>query len=117
MATLATQDINIFPGLVPSYAAASGGGDNFTPDGDTYLHVKNASGGSITVTVDTPGTILGGTVQIGNPANTVAAGAEKFMGPYPANVFADYTNSGLAAVTYSGVTSLTIGAFRVRPTG
>lgn len=111
MAALATQDIN-YTGLAPAYAAAAGGGDTFTPDADTILHAKNGSGGAITVTIVTPGTGVGG-VAISDVAVSVPAGGERMIGPFPAQHFADPT-TGQAAVTYSGVTSLTIAALRAR---
>lgn len=110
MAAIATQ--NIVPaGVAPSYAAANGGGDTFVPDKDTFLHVKNGSGGALTVTVAVPGTERYG-VATADLAVSVPAGAERMMGPFPADVFADSSIAGSAAVTYSGVTSLTIGAFK-----
>lgn len=111
MATLATQSITRV-GIVPSYAAATGGGDRFTPDKNTFLHIKNGSGGSITVTVVTPRTDAWGNA-IADNANAVAAGTEEMMGPFPAESYAATDGTGLADITYSGVTSLTIGAFNV----
>lgn len=107
MATLATQRVTR-AGVLPSYASAAGGGDKFRPTEDTYLHAKNGSGGSITVTVATPRTD-----QLGNPVadNAVAipAGEERIIGPFPRQHYAG--SDGLASITYSGVTTLTIGAF------
>lgn len=107
MAALATQDIN-FTGLVPSYAACTGGGDSFTPTGRTFLHVKNASGGALTVTVAVQATTA--TLAVSNVAVSVGAGAERMIGPFPQNLFADST--GQAQITYSGVTTLTIAVLR-----
>jgi hypothetical protein len=105
---LATQSITR-AGVVPSYAAATGGGDKFTPTKDTWLHAKNGSGGSITVTIVTPKTDAWGNAVADN-AIAIAAGAEKVIGPFPADAYSDPA-TGLADITYSGVTSLTIGAF------
>lgn len=105
---LATQSI-ARAGVVPAYAAAAGGGDTFTPDRFTFVHAKNGSGGSITVTIVTPRTDA-----LGNPiadnAVAIGAGAEKMIGPFPSEFYGDPT-TGLASLTYSGVTSLTVGAF------
>ncbi len=110
MATLATQLVTR-AGVIPSYAAAAGGGDAFTPGPTVWLHAKNASGGSITITV-----VTSKTDAIGNPVadNTIAiaAGAEKAFGPFPYEHYADNA-TGLGSITYSGTTSLTIGAFSV----
>ena len=109
MALLATQTISI-AGIVPSYSAAAGGGDTFVPSDRTYLHVKNAGVGSITVTIVTPGEAAPG-VAIADPQVTVANGSEKIIGPFYSGVYQDST--GTASITYSGVTSVTIGAFKL----
>lgn len=108
MATLTTQAISR-AGIVPTYAAAAGGGDKFTPSRDTYIHAKNGSGGSITVTIVTPKNTSYG-AAIADIAVAIAAGAEKVIGPFPYEHFAD-TDDGLGDITYSGVTSLTVGVF------
>jgi hypothetical protein len=110
VATLATQSI-ARAGIVPAYAAAAGGGDRFTPGARTFLHVKNGSGGSITVTVVTPRTDQWGNA-IADNAVAIAAGVEKMMGPYPPESYGAVAD-GLADITYSGVTTLTIGVFDV----
>ena len=116
MATLSTQDIN-YTGLAPSYAACTGGGDNFTPDGDTFIPVKTGSGGALPVTIAVKATSVGGQA-IGNVVVSVPAAGERMIGPFPANFFGDPTNAGLGAITYSGVTSLTIAVLRSRaPSG
>jgi hypothetical protein len=113
MANLSTQTITR-AGIGPTYAAAAGGGDTFTPDVDTFSHVKNGSGSPITVTVVTPRTdqesgqaIADVTVSV--PATT----GERMIGPFPHNSFADPTD-GLADITYSGVTSLTVAVLKVQ---
>lgn len=106
MALLATQQVSI-NGLAPSYAAATGGGDTITCGDRVFLHVKNASGGAITVTVVTPNTISGlaiADVAISVPATT----GDRMIGPLTSALFDPGT--GLASITYSGVTSLTVAA-------
>lgn len=110
MAALATQTI-VPGGLAPSYAACAGGGDTFVPDKDTFLHVKNASGGALTVTVAVPGNERYG-VATADLAVSVPAAGERMIGPFPSEIFADAALSGSAGITYSGVTSLTIGVFK-----
>lgn len=108
MAALATQQI-VNAGVIPTYAAAAGGGDTVAPGDTTFVHVKNASVGSITVTVDSVAASSYGTdVDL---VVAIAAGAEKMIGPLPASRFAQ-TTTGLVNISYSGVTSLTVGAFR-----
>lgn len=110
MATLATQGVTR-AGVAPTYAAAAGGGDRFTPGAATWLHVKNGSGGAITVTVATPRTDAYGNAIADNTISVPAAG-ERVIGPFPTEAYGS-TSDGLADITYSEVTSLTIGAFSV----
>ena len=109
MALLATQSIAI-TGVVPAYSAASGGGDTFVPSDRTYLHVKNGGGSPITVTVVTPGEAAPG-VAVADPSMSVSNGSEKIMGPFYSSVYQDST--GTASISYSAVTSVTIGCFRL----
>jgi hypothetical protein len=109
MALLTKQNVTR-AGVVPAYTAAAGGGDEFVPGDETYLHVKNGSGGSITVTIVTPRTAKG--QAIADVAVAIAAGAEKLIGPFPDEDYADPSDPNRRAdITYSGVTSLTIGCF------
>lgn len=111
MATLATQKITR-AGLVATLAAATSGGDKFTPSNRTYLEVNNGSGATITVTIETPGEAIED-VAITDLAVPVAAGARSRIGPFPGGTFADSTDSGLCQISYSGVTSLTIAAIEL----
>ena len=54
MATLTTAAITP-AGTDPAFVAATGAGDKVVPGDTTYLHVKNASGVSVTVTVTAVG--------------------------------------------------------------
>ena len=111
MAVLATQLVTR-AGVAPTYAAAAGGGDRFTPGPATWLHVKNASGGAITVTVVTPRNDAWGNTIADNTISVPATTGERVIGPFPAEAYGSVTD-GLADITYSGVTSLTIGCFSV----
>lgn len=106
MATLAVQRIDN-DGLTPAYVAAEVGGDKVVPGEGSYVHVKNGDGTSTDVTLVTPGTVDG--LAVADRTVTVAAGAEAKIA-----VPDLYTNpvDGLASLTYSKVTSLTIGSFR-----
>lgn len=113
MATLASKVVNRSPGVdTTTLTAASAGGDRFAPDSNTFLLVRNGGGSPITVTVVTPGVNAIG-LNYDDAVFTVAAGAEKMAGPFPAQFFADPTAGGLASITYSGVTSLTIAPVQV----
>lgn len=87
--------------------AAAGGGDTAPVGPGRFLYVNNGSGGSLTVTVATPGTVSG--LAIADTAVAVGAGDHALI-PL-SNVFRGA--NGRAAVTYSGVTSLTVAAFEL----
>lgn len=109
MATLTTQNITT-AGTVLTLAAAAAGGDKVVPGAGTFIHVKNASGGSITVTLVTPATV-DTSLAVGDRAIAVAAATEQKIA-VPDTLYRDPAD-GLASITYSGVTSLTIGCFRI----
>jgi hypothetical protein len=111
MADLATQNVTI-DGVAPSYASAAGGGDKFIPDDDVFVHIKNGSGGALTATFATPRDVDG--LDIENPVVSVPSSGERVIGPFPKNHFANNDDGGKCAITYSGVTSLTIGVFQVQ---
>lgn len=107
-ATVASQVVSL-AGLAAAYSAASAGGDKFTPGARTFLHVKNASGGAVTATIVTPGTVIG--QAIADVAVAVPAGAERLIGPFPAEHFAG--SDGLASVSWSASASVTFAVARV----
>ena len=115
MATLTRQKA-VLTGLTPSYASCAGGGDVVdNSDGKTFLHVKNGSGGSITVTVTAQSTSLSttthGLLTVSNVAIAIGAGSERIIGPFPKQAYNNASKQ--LAITYSGVTSLTIAAFYI----
>lgn len=101
MTTRATERVAI-TGLAPTYNAAAAG-DKFHPGDHTFLHIKNGSGGSVTATITTPGTVGGNAVA--DPGLTVAAGADEMFGPFPRSVYAG--SDGLAAIAWSATASVT----------
>jgi hypothetical protein len=109
MAALSNQEVKR-AGLKPAYASANGGGDTFEPGENVYLHAKNGSEASITVTIVTPGKVIG--ADIADVAVAIPGGEERMIGPFPSRHFADPT-TGKASITYSGVTSLTIAALEL----
>lgn len=111
MALLAKQQVGL-AGVGPTYAAANAGGDTFNPGNNVFLHVKNGSAGALTVTVVTPGNVSGQAVA--DVAVSVPASGERMIGPLPGSLFARAAD-GLGDITYSGVTSLTIGVFELDP--
>lgn len=109
MALLTTQSISR-TGVTPAYTAVAAS-DTFTPDSQTFIHIKNAgaSPDAATFTVaagDPPGlTISDVTVSVTNAQ-------ERMIGPFPANFFADPT-TGLATVAHGFTTSVTSGVFKL----
>jgi hypothetical protein len=100
--------------VTPAYVAATGGGDTVTnSDGKVYLHYKNASGGSLTVTVVVQTATVQdgvyGTLTKSSIVKAIAAGAEAIIGPI--NKRAYNGASDIVSITYSGVTSLTVAAY------
>lgn len=98
-------------GAAFSPAAASGGGDTFANAARTaLLYVNNAGGAPITVTITAQNTSRPGEGQwpdmtLGDLEVTVANGAAKILGPFPA---AYNDASGNVSVGYSAVTSVTV---------
>lgn len=108
MALLATQSIT-YTGLTPAMASAAGGGDTFTPTNNQFLEVVNGGGGSITVTVSTPATYRG--LAVADLSVSVTNGQRRFIRLGPPDAVMDPT-TGLGSITYSGVTSVTVGVFQ-----
>ena len=99
-------------GVALGAVAAAGGGDSFPNDGATALYVKNASGGALTVTAAAPNADnFGVTNAVHDSVVSVAAGAERILGPFPPGRFNDANNR--VQLTYSGVTTLTVSPFRI----
>lgn len=107
MALLTVQQIDL-DGLTPAFVAAAAGGDTFANNGRSYVHVKNGGAGAITVTVDSVSNCNQGFDH--NAGGSVAAGAEGLFGPFPS---ARFNTAGEVSVTYSGVTTVTVGAFSI----
>ena len=108
MATLTVQNTSL-AGITPTWTAAAAGGDEFLNSGDCYFEIKNG-GSEITVTVETPAKIEG--IDIAEIAVVVpATTGVKRIGPFDPGIFNQST--GRVAVTYSAVTTVTVGAFKL----
>lgn len=108
MAVLAVQQV-VRAGLVPVFTAADVAGDEFVNTGVEYLEVINGSGAGITVTIATPNTVDG--LAVTDRTVTIAAGARQKIGPFPTSIY-NNANSKVS-VTYSAVTTVTVGLFKV----
>lgn len=108
MATL-TPSAVLAAGTLEAPAAASGGGDKCPPLANSWVEVTNGGGSSITVTVPSYAAVRGQAAA--DRTVTIAAGATKKI-----PLYADLNTNpsdGLAAITYSGVTSVTVAAYRI----
>ena len=106
-------------GVTLTLASAAGGGDTFTNDGQTFLAIANASGGSINVTftAQTTSAQKQGMEDITYTDKVVAVanGATKLIGPFATGTYNN--TSGKVAVSYSSATSVTVAPFRLTPKG
>lgn len=107
MATL-TQNVIDNDGVVSTLVAASGGGDKAVPGDGAYLEVLNGSGSSITVTIATP-EVVDGSLAVADRAVAVGAGVRTKIA-LPAELYEQA--DGLAWITYSSATTVTVGSFR-----
>ena len=100
-------------GITDTLAAANSDGSRFSNDGKSFLEVANATGNTITVTVETPGTVDG--LAIADLEVAIPNGATKFIGPFQPSLFNQLTGyTGYVYVTYSSVTTtLTVAAWRL----
>src|SRR6478672_3621863 len=99
-------------GIAGTLAAAAGGGDSFANNGQVYVEVVNGGGSPITVSIAISASIDG----ISVPARTVSVtnGQRRLIGPFPTGQYNDA--NGLVQLTYSGVTTVTVGAFQLTAT-
>ena len=105
MALLSTQSLSK-AGVVPTFAAAAGGGDTVSANA-RFLVVKNGGGAPITVTITPTGNTSYG-VALPAQTITVTNATEKWISLADSS----YLNgSNVIPVTYSGVTTVTVGAF------
>ncbi|MGM9380343.1 hypothetical protein [Streptomyces antibioticus] len=109
MATLSTQVVSL-AGIAPTYSNAAGGGDKCEVGDRNFLHVKNGSGSSITVTLTATASVRGQAVA--NVTVSIAAGADKMIGPLNADLLRN-ASDGLCAVGYSSATTVTVASLRI----
>ncbi|MEV7599865.1 hypothetical protein AB0O91_21025 [Kitasatospora sp. NPDC089797] len=110
MALLTVQTIKP-GGLSPTYGAASAGGDKLPLSAaNTFLHVKNGSASSITVTVTTQNNSYKGLTVPDRTVNIPASG-EQMFGPFDPTLHADINQQ--ASIGYSATTTVTVAAFRL----
>lgn len=122
MAQLTVNKIAPGSALAQTLVAAAGGGDSFLNTGKEQIAIKNAGGGSINITIKAsagPNNDKCSFGIAGTPGHDIVVAipndsAIYLLGPYKPYPFAD--GSGLCQLTYSAVTSVTIGVFVAPPT-
>ena len=92
-------------GVTFTPVSAAGGGDSFANAGQQIFYCKNAGVSSVNVTFAVTATVDG--LAATNRVVAVAAGAERLIGPFPTGTYNDV--NGNVQITYSGVTSVTVG--------
>ena len=116
MATLTVQSFDK-DGLDVTHASAAGGGDVFANDATqrTFLSAKNGSGGAIVITITAQTTSATVTPYVtltqANITFSLGAGEDCIIGPFNTLLFNNSSNQ--VAVTYDGVTSLTVAACKL----
>lgn len=109
MATLTPQEI-VLAGITPTLVAAEAGGDEFVNSGRDFIHIKNGDASAMDVTINSQAACDQGSdhdIVVNIPATT----GEKFIGPFPKERFND--TAAKVQITYSAVTSVTIGIVRL----
>jgi hypothetical protein len=110
MALLAIQTIKA-SGTSPTYGTAAGGGDKVSLAApNTFIHVKNGGGATVTVTVTTQSNSYKG-LTVPDRTVTVAASGESMIGPLDPALHSDINVQ--ASIGYSAVTSVTVAALRI----
>lgn len=111
MATLSVQTI-VRAGLLKATTSCAATGDKFLNDAKSFVLLENASSASRTVTFVTPKTVLG--LAVSDLAVTVSGSSSKLVGPFPKDSF--NTTSGYLGMTYSAVTNLKAGVYKLSTT-
>ena len=109
MATLTVQTIDrAGDGLTPNFVSAAVGGDAFPNTGREFLVVKT-TGTACTVTAATPQTVNG--LAVADETYSCPSTGERYIGPFPSQTF--NSTQGQVVLTYSAVTGVTVGVFKV----
>ncbi len=109
--TVITPQTCVISGLEATYAAGDATNDHSLANGrgDIILHIVNGGGGDCIATIITPATANQG-LTIEDPAITVTAGEERFIGPFDPALFNQSDGSGVwidldidTSVTLAGI--------------
>jgi len=108
-ATELTVNLITTSGVAYSLISANADGNYFDNNGYTFFVISNGGGSPITVTIDSKATCNFGVdhdIEV-----SVGAGATKIIGPFNVARFNDA--EGEVNVTYSDVSSVTVGVWRL----
>lgn len=107
MALLAVQDV-VRAGVAPTFVAAAA--SNWFPNtGRTFVYVRNGSGATITVTLDSIRACEQGFDH--NEIVSVPAGADRLIGPFPPERWNN--TEGRVTILHSAITTVTVGVFNL----
>jgi hypothetical protein len=92
-----------------AYQAAAGGGDTYTNSGKERVHVRNGGGSPITATLVRTAACNQGVVHAGGGVQAsdqfvIGAGSDKVLPAVDPNIY-----GGVVGITYTGVTTVTVG--------
>jgi hypothetical protein len=110
MAELTLRNI-VIAGLVKAALDAVALNDTFDNDGKTYLEIANASGGTLTVTINGQVSFQHGVSA--TKTVSIPTGETHLVGPFPER-FYNTDGANEVSVDYSTITSVTAAAFSVR---
>jgi len=107
-ATLTVQTISAATPITPVYVTPVADGHSFANDGNQFVHIKNATGSTVYITITTPATIGG--MAIADVNTAIATGTERMIGPFDPTYF---NNSGGTVYVDYSATGVTVGAFKL----
>lgn len=108
--TLTAQSITR-TGLTHTFAAADqpNGNQFLNVDERAFLYVKNGGGGTIVVTIPTPGTV--DDLAVADLSISIATGVNKLIGPFPQKHYNQ--TDGMVYINYDVGTSVTVAVIRL----
>jgi len=106
------QDI-VATGLAPTFEAANADGEKFEGTGKEYLEVINGGGSACVVTVPTPYSQDGNSLE--DLVVSVGAGLTRKIGPFPARSYNVQSGAdiGQVYVNFDQVVTVTVGVFKL----
>lgn len=110
MAELTVQNVVLTGAQKATLVSAAAAGDTFDNDGKTWFEITNGDASPMTVTVVGQKTLPTGASA--SKAIAIPAGETWLVGPFPVGIY-NTDGANEVSITYSSVTSLTIGAFTV----